>query len=227
VDTTRILSIFLVSSVILLLTSCYQPPFNNFKPHNYVVKPAITGTGVGVIAGAVSGNILIGTGIGAAAGTAVGLYKNSKAYILQELRKNDIEFIQYGDTITLIVPTDRYFLFNSARLNELCYIGLVDIIRLLKHYPKCKIYVAAFTDNIGSKYHKRILTQARAEAMVTFLWANGIDSQRLEGEGYSDKNNVAPNTIIHGSAFNRRIEIQCVNERIMASRGSAYVGYIK
>lgn len=172
------------------------------------MKPTITGAAVGTVVGAFAGSALTGTAIGGAAGLAIGLYKDSKNAILRELYKSDIIFIQYGDTTTLIVPTDRYFLFNTPRLNDICYPGLTNIIRLLKLYPDSVIYVAGFTDNIGSDHHKKMLTQARAEAMLTYLWANGISSARLRAEGYGDNNAVAPNSIIHGSAFNRRLEIQ-------------------
>ncbi len=110
--------------------------------------------------------------------------------------------------MTLVIPTDKYFMFMSPRINELCYPGLTNIIRLLKLYPKSPIYVAAFTDNVGSRRHQQRLAQAQAETMLTYLWANGIRASRLRAEGYGNKNTVADNQLIHGSAQNRRIEIQ-------------------
>ncbi len=195
------------------LSGCFHPPFNNFKPYNRTYMPAATGAAVGSAAVAVvSGPILAGTAIGGGTGAVISLYKDSKHAIINDLPKYDIQYIAYGDTITLVVPTDRYFQFNSARLNDICYPGLVKLIKLIKFYPGCcPIYVAAFTDDIGSRYHKRRLSQARAETMLTFLWANGIPAQRLVAEGYSDKHPVGDNKLIHGSAHNRRLEIQILN----------------
>lgn len=110
--------------------------------------------------------------------------------------------------MTLLIPTDKYFMFMSPRLNELCYPGLLNVVKLLRLYPKSPIYVAGFTDNVGSRYHKKRMSQAQAETMMTFLWANGVRSIQLKAEGYGDKNDIGDNRIVHGSAYNRRIEIQ-------------------
>ncbi|MCL5271843.1 MAG: C-OmpA-like family protein CmpA [Gammaproteobacteria bacterium] len=204
--------IFSLGLIICFLSSCFHPPYNNFKPDPRMARRAGTGAAVGGVVGAVaSGTVagtLLGGGIGGAIGAVSGVYKDSKPKIIKDLKKQDIQFIQYGDTMTLIVPTDKYFLFASPRLNELCYPGLNNIIRLLKFYPKSPIYVAGFTDNVGSRYHKRMLSQAQAETMLTFLWANNIPAMQLKAEGYGDKNAVADNNLGHGSAQNRRIEIQ-------------------
>lgn len=142
--------------------------------------------------------------------------KTSKSAIIRDLNQNHIQFIQHGDTMTLVVPTDRYYVFDTPRLNDICYPGLVNIIRLLKMYPCSLIYVAGFTDNVGSREHKQKLSQARAEAMLTFLWANNIKAQRLRAEGYGDLHDVSQNQIVHGSAQNRRVEIQWFNSPLKA-----------
>lgn len=206
---TKILSLGLMIS---LLSGCFQPPYNNFKPDNRSARRAAQGVAVGSVIGAVAGGTLTGTVIGAAVGGTVGAvsgaYKDSKPSIIKELKRQDIQFVEYGDTMTLIVPTDKYYIFMSPRLNEICYPGLNNIIRLLRLYPLSPVYVAAFTDNVGSREHKKKLSQAQAETMLTYLWANGVRSVRLKAEGYGDKNDVADNKLIHGSAQNRRIEIQ-------------------
>jgi outer membrane protein OmpA-like peptidoglycan-associated protein len=199
------------SLLTLGLVSCYQPPYNNFQPYNRMYKDTATFTAVGAIGGTVAGAPVIGTGIGLGIGLGYSFFKDSRRSLIRALEKEDIQCIQYGDTTTLIVPTDRYFEFNSPRLNNLCYVGLVNIVKLMRCYVHSPIYVAAFTDDVGSRKHKNKLTQARAEAMLTFLWANGIPAQQLHAEGYGDKHPVGQNEIIHGSAYNRRIEIQWFN----------------
>jgi outer membrane protein OmpA-like peptidoglycan-associated protein len=198
--------------VIAILNSCaFHPPYNNFKPDSRATRRAgtgiIIGASVGALASGASG-ALIGGVAGGAVGTISGLYKDSKPSLIKQLSKQSIQYVQYGDTMTLIVPTDKYFIFMSPRLNELCYPALANILKLLKLYPLSPIYVAGFTDNVGSDLHKKRITQAQAETMLTFLWANDIKAMRLKAEGYGDKNDIADNKLIHGSAQNRRIEIQ-------------------
>ncbi|KTD16856.1 C-OmpA-like family protein CmpA [Legionella jordanis] len=202
----------LISLVALVLNGCYRfhPPYNNFKPYKraYVTTPPGTVVGTAAMAAA-GGPVLIGTGAGTALGAGIGLYRDSKPVLLKELQRFQIQYIQYGDTVTFVVPTDRFFLFNTPRFNEICFAGLATLIKVLKTYPSCcPIYVAGFTNDVGSEYHKKTLTQAQADAMVTFLWANGIPAQRLNPEGYGDKYPVSDNKLVHGSAQNRRLEIQ-------------------
>ena len=202
-----------VSLLATTLSSCYHPPYNNFKPYHRAYGTAVPGIAVGTAATIAAGGapIVAGAALGGAVGASVGLYKDTKGALIKELKRLDIQYIEYGDTVTLVVPTDKYYVFNSARFNELCFPGLSDLIKLIKKFPKCcPIYVAGFTDNVGSRYSKNRMSQARAERMVSFLWANDIPALRLVAEGYGDKNPVGDNHLIHGSAYNRRVEIQLI-----------------
>lgn len=204
--------IIIITLLSFALSGCFHPPFNNFQKDRRALRQAAIFGGIGAGAGAVVGSVVGGTAagalIGGAAGASVGLLKNTKHALLRALKREDMELIEYGDTLTLLIPTDRYFVFNSPHLNDICYPGLNNIVRLLRYYPNTPIYVAAFTDDVGSHHHKKKLTQARAEAMITFLWANGIQAQRLHPEGYADLHDIGDNKLIHGSAYNRRIELQ-------------------
>lgn len=197
----------------LALSGCYKPPYNNFEPYDSskrAVIPATAGATAGTAAMAIlAGPVLVGTVAGGAVGAAAGIYKNTKARLIKDLRKFDIKFIEYGDTVTFVVPTDRYYEFDTAHLNELCYPGLTTLMKVIKTYPKCcPIYVAGFTDAVGKRETKNKMSEARAETMLTYLWANGIQARRLNAEGYGDKFDVGDNKTVRGSAYNRRIEIQ-------------------
>lgn len=201
-------------AIALALSGCsgFHPPFNNFNPYNpgpkRIATGAVIGAGTGAVIGAIAGNAPVGAVVGGVAGAAVGVYYNTQNNLIKAIKEQDIQYTQYGNTITLLIPTDRYFLFDSPHLNDICYPGLNNIVRLLQYYPDSPIFVAAFTDDVGSRHHKKMLSQARAETMLTFLWANNIHAQRLRAEGYADKHDIGDNKLIRGSAYNRRIEIQ-------------------
>lgn len=196
-----------ISLFSLTLSGCFRPPYNDFEDPLPMNKTAIGG-GVGAVTGSIVGNTVTGMVIGSAVGSAAAAYHSNT--LIRDLRKADIEFVQHGDTMVLIIPTDHYFLFNSPKLNDLCFKGLNNIVRLLKYYPCATIYVAGFTDNVGPRHKKQRMSQAQAEAMLTFLWAHNIRATRLNAEGYGDRSDVADNKLIRGSALNRRIEIQWV-----------------
>lgn len=147
--------------------------------------------------------------------------RSTKSAIIKNLQRQNIQFVQHGDTMTLIVPTDHYYVFDTPRLNDICYHGLVNIIRLIKMYPCSRIYVAGFTDDVGTPRFKQKMSQARAETMLTYLWANGIHARRLNAEGYGDKHDISQNEIIHGSAQNRRVEIQWYNAPAVRNQNCA------
>ncbi|MDF1646420.1 MAG: OmpA family protein [Legionellaceae bacterium] len=172
------------------LSSCmeYQPPFNNFQPDKFDLgdsnaceKPTFHSRA--------ERNTIARTTI-------------------RHLASHAVQFIQRGDRMTLIVPTDRYYLFNSPDFDDTEFVTLNNIAKLVRLFPCSKIIVAGFSDNIGKHSLQDRLSKARAETMLTFLWAKGVPAQRLTAEGFGEHFPVGNNQIIHGSAYNRRIEIQ-------------------
>jgi len=168
----------LISLMPLMLAGCFKPPFNDFKRD---IRP-----------------------FGPSAISPITL----RAALIKKLNREGIQFVKYGDQYTLVIPTDKFYVFNSPHLNDICYPGLNDTVELIKTYHYGKIYVAAFTDNIGTEKNKEKLSTARAETMLTFLWAHHIPSEKLFAEGYGEEHSIGDNHFIHSSAYNRRIEIQ-------------------
>ena len=168
----------LLSLMPWFLVGCMHPPFNDFKS-----KPAP----------AVPGYVI---------------KKFQMKRVIKQLKQQSIEVIHYGNKTTILIPTDRYFVHRTAHLNEICYSGLNSVIRLINLESRSMIYVAVFTDNVTSHEQQNRLSQAQAETMLTFLWANHIPAERLKAEGYGMTHSIASNKTVHSSAFNRRIELQ-------------------
>lgn len=195
----------------LTSTGCVKNGQKLPVPLKGVVMGAGIGAGVGAVVGSVAGNTVAGAVVGGAAGSVLGLFRQTPQEVIGELAKQDIQYVAYGDTHLLVIPTDRYFEVNTHRFSDQCYLGLMNITRLLRFYPCSMFYVAGFTDEIGTRSNKNKLSQSRADAMITFLWAHDVRAYNLKAEGYGDKFSVGDNHLIHGSAFNRRIEIQWLN----------------
>ena len=136
------------------------------------------------------------------------LYKNQKKYLIDKLKESDIQYVEYGDTMTLIIPSDHTFSTQSDEMKDMNFSGLNNTVKLLKQYPNSQIYVAAFSDDSGSSKSQLNLTQAQAEKILTYLWANGIPAKKLNAQGYGDSYSVGSNKQMHSSSYNRRIEIQ-------------------
>jgi OmpA-OmpF porin, OOP family len=80
-------------------------------------------------------------------------------------------------------------------------------VAILKAFPKVKIKIGGYTDNVGKAVSNMKLSAERATVVMDALMAGGIDKSRLESEGYGDKNPVASNDTDEGKAKNRRIAI--------------------
>ena len=194
--------------VSLVLSACHKPPYYDFQSDGSAIRNAALGGVAGTALGTVAGNTIAGAAIGGVTGTLLAAYNNTPSRLIKALNSHDIEVYHYGDTTTIIVPTDKYFVFDTANLNEVRYPGLDILATYVKSQAVGPIYVAAFTDNVGSKKHKQRLSQAQAETMLTFLWAHEIPVTTLSAEGYADKHPIANDKTIRGSALNRRLEIQ-------------------
>ncbi|MGA9117021.1 MAG: OmpA family protein, partial [Bacteroidota bacterium] len=72
--------------------------------------------------------------------------------------------------------------------------------------PEIEVEIHGYTDNTGRKATNQRLSEARAEAVKTWLVARGIAAGRIGVRGFGPENPVAPNTTKEGRQQNRRIE---------------------
>lgn len=85
---------------------------------------------------------------------------------------------------------------------------LKNIAEILKAYPKVTIKLGGYTDNVGDANANLKLSQQRAETVMADLVGMGIDTGRLEAEGYGQEHPIADNGTEEGRAKNRRIDMR-------------------
>ena len=199
-----------VLGVCLCVFGCSKPPYNDFHTPSQAVQEAAVGGAVGsTVAAVTSRSWPLGAVIGGSMGGAYGWYKDSPQGLIQTLSEQNVQIVQQGSRVTLIVPADKFFVMGTSELNDLEYEALNNIARLVKaSAPSGAIYVAGFTDNIGTKKHQQTLSLEEAQTIASFLWANGVAWDRLKVAGFGESHDIADNTLVHGSAMNRRVEIQ-------------------
>jgi outer membrane protein OmpA-like peptidoglycan-associated protein len=71
-----------------------------------------------------------------------------------------------------------------------------------------RLEVSGHTDNQGSADLNRRLSTERAEAVKSYLEANGVAPERLEARGFGPDKPVADNRTAAGRSKNRRIEFR-------------------
>jgi outer membrane protein OmpA-like peptidoglycan-associated protein len=136
--------------------------------------------------------------------TTQGLNRSATLYVKLELA---IEEAKVGQTIVL---NNIYFETGKAAIQTAFSTDLEKLVRFLKDNPETKLEIQGHTDNTGSLSLNNKLSQARAESVVQFLTANGIDRVRLLAKGYGPAKPLASNDTPENRAKNRRVEMKVI-----------------
>ena len=84
---------------------------------------------------------------------------------------------------------------------------LSTLVETLKDSPAVtKLRVEGYTDNKGAATANVTLSQNRANAVVVYLTAHGIDQSRIIAQGFGMANPLVPNDSKEHMAMNRRTE---------------------
>jgi outer membrane protein OmpA-like peptidoglycan-associated protein len=88
---------------------------------------------------------------------------------------------------------------------------LDQVIQVLNDFPGIKkIRIEGHTDSVGADAFNMKLSQARADSVLEYVTAQGIDPNRLEAVGYGEERPIASNATAKGKALNRRTEFNIV-----------------
>ena len=85
-------------------------------------------------------------------------------------------------------------------------LATLDALAGVLRESAAQVLIAGHTDTDGDPDDNLLLSQQRAEAVVTYLTEAGIDPARLSAQGFGGSFPVADNITKEGKAANRRIE---------------------
>lgn len=100
------------------------------------------------------------------------------------------------------------FATGLATLKAASYPILDEVVVILKAKSLARLGVYGHTDSVGQRERNLKLSQDRAAAVVHYLVEHGIDSTRLESDGFGPDEPVADNATPEGRAKNRRVEFK-------------------
>lgn len=75
--------------------------------------------------------------------------------------------------------------------------GLQSLVKLLQDNPNITIELAAHTDKVGDAQSNKTLSEKRAQSVVNYLIAHGIEKERLTPVGYGKEKPVVADKVLH------------------------------
>jgi len=206
---------------VVLLSGCatYTGQTSDPNDPNRTRTGALIGAGIGAVAGLLSGDdaverrqrALVGAGVGAIAGGGIGAYQDrQEAALRRELAGSGVDVIRQGDNITLNMPGNITFAFDSSNLQSQFHPVLDNVADTLNEYNQTVIEVAGHTDSVGDTAYNQNLSVERAQSVANYLAGRGVMQQRMIVTGAGETRPIASNDTEAGRAQNRRVEITIV-----------------
>ena len=107
----------------------------------------------------------------------------------------------------ILILDKVFFELDSATIKPESFPLLDEVlITLLDHPELTQVEVQGHTDDQGSESYNQELSEKRAQAVVHYLVASGVDGRRLVGRGYGEMSPLQPGTSEEARAANRRVE---------------------
>lgn len=212
-----LVGVLLVSHV---LTACTTlDPYTREEKTSNATKGAAIGAAAGAAVGLITGDdsaerkkrALILAGVGALAGGGIGYYMDQQEMKLrQQLEGTGVSVTRMGDNITLNMPGNVTFAFDSSDINAQFYAVLDSVALVLQEFDQTFVEVAGHTDSVGSIDYNQKLSERRAESVALYLVSREVDRQRLITIGGGENYPIATNDTDAGKALNRRVELTIV-----------------
>ena len=127
-------------------------------------------------------------------GTAKG-FMNYKQELTADSTNQDKEYVLQFPLSSISKPVlieNIFFDFDRATLRPESAQSLDELVQLLKDNAGVTIEIGAHCDYKGDNDYNKRLSQQRAESVVNYLIAHGIDQKRLTARGYGE---TTPKTI--------------------------------
>ena len=155
--------------------------------------------------------------VGLVRGEQYGVRAEAEGYYPLSETMDARELDEYTETVKdlLLTPirtnvairlNNVFFDTGKYDLRPESYPELDRLVAFLTKNAKVSIEIAGHTDNVGSDGANRTLSSNRADAVMSYVIAKGIDQSRVSAKGYGESKPLATNDTEEGRQMNRRVE---------------------
>lgn len=102
---------------------------------------------------------------------------------------------------------DVLFDTGRAELRPAASRTVLKLVQFLQLNPRRVVRIEGYTDSSGEERKNLDLSRSRAQAVADLLVDLGVESKRIQVEGYGEAYPLAENASARGRAQNRRVEI--------------------
>lgn len=186
---------------------------------------ALLGAVVGKIAGNTAVGAAVGTAVGAGTGALIGKHMDKVKAQAEAVQNAQVEQITDANGLQGVKVTfDSGILFatNSSTLNAASKSSLSQFATVLKNNSDCDIAIFGHTDNTGTDAINNPLSVKRAQAVESYLKAQGVSAAQIKQvDGQGSTNPVADNSTAAGRQQNRRVEVYMYASQAMINAAEA------
>lgn len=197
--------LFFMLSLAIVLSSCASDQKNTAK-----------GAGIGAAAGAVTGAIIghqsgsrdKGAAMGAILGAGIGGYAGRRMDQQAKELEKVAETRRTDAGLITKLKSDILFNTGSSSLKPAAQTSIKQMADIMKKYPENVLTIKGYTDSTGSDAVNEPLSEKRAEAVKSYLVANGMPGSTISTIGRGEADPIGDNNSDGGRQLNRRVEVE-------------------
>ncbi len=208
---TKSLAVLLTAGLLSgsILVSCKSGQGLNKTQKGGIVgasSGAVIGGMIGKSRGSTALGAILGATVGGAAGAVIGRRMDKRA---EEIKRQmpDAQVERVGEGIKVSLGSDILFDVNSYALKPATKKQLTDFSQTLNKEEETDILVEGHADATGPEDYNLKLSRQRADAVASFLGAQGVKTSRVDEKGYGESQPIADNATDAGRQKNRRVDI--------------------
>lgn len=127
---------------------------------------------------------------------------------MQTVPTSNEAYPQPADLQMVLEVSDILFEFDKWVIRESVVPELDQWADYFQNNPQVTAEIYGHADSVGPSAYNMDLSQKRAQAVVNYLSAKGVSSDRLTAKGFGESQPAAPNSTNEGRQKNRRVELK-------------------